>query len=55
MDPKETQDEKSFLPQNYNKNKIKDEPTDIVGMEIEKQKWMMLIKMKEYKKKLILP
>ena len=38
MDPKETQDEKSFLPQNYNKNKIKDEPTDIVGMEIEKQK-----------------
>jgi serine/threonine-protein kinase ULK/ATG1 len=38
IDPKETQDEKSFLPQNFNKNKIKDEPTDIVGMEIEKQK-----------------
>jgi serine/threonine-protein kinase ULK/ATG1 len=38
MDPKETEDEKSFLPHNYNKNKIKDEPTDIVGMEIEKQK-----------------
>ena len=38
IDPKESIGEKSFIPQEYSKNKIKDEPKDVVGMEIEKQK-----------------
>ena len=38
IDPKESIGEKSFIPQEYSKTKIKDEPKDVVGMEIEKQK-----------------
>ena len=38
IDPKDSIGDKSFIPHEYSKTKIKDEPKDVVGMEIEKQK-----------------
>jgi serine/threonine protein kinase len=38
IDPKDSIGNKSFIPHEYSKTKIKDEPKDVVGMEIEKQK-----------------
>ena len=38
IDPKESLAEKSYISQEYPKTRIKDEPKDVVGMEIEKTK-----------------
>ena len=52
IDPKETEDEMPFYQHNYQKNKIKDEPKDYVGIEIEKQKMDDIYKNERVQKKI---
>jgi len=52
LEPKDTEDEKSFYQQNYPKTRIKGDPKDIVGLEIENQKMDDAYKDEERKEKI---